>query len=272
MGCWNGTCGISRLPIFCGDPVRMILLKRTGCLKREGKIVGFTYSHSMMVPILFPIMGEYNDYGTIDNVQDGFTLRKIKELTGVENTDELMKSLERGKLYLPSSHPEYGFLSEDTNSRYDANISFMLIHEEIYQHVLKLICSNDDMFGLERIIENANEFKKKVKEILIDNPEDELEVARMDMLFTNSYRDFTGSKCDWETVGVEKHIFEHKNDIEDIVQDIIDFDCLTCFMNMARIGFVEQVGAGSQTEALDFHIGLAEKVIDMANRRTKQYE
>ena len=26
MGCWNGTCGVSNLPIKCGDPIRAVLI------------------------------------------------------------------------------------------------------------------------------------------------------------------------------------------------------------------------------------------------------
>jgi len=40
MGCWNGTCGISRLPIHSGDSVRLILLKRTD-RSSIGNLVGF---------------------------------------------------------------------------------------------------------------------------------------------------------------------------------------------------------------------------------------
>ena len=53
MGCWNGTCELSKLPIICGDKMVTIMLIST-----ETQIEGLTYySHDKFVPLGYPIFG-----------------------------------------------------------------------------------------------------------------------------------------------------------------------------------------------------------------------
>lgn len=73
MGCWNGTCGISNLPIMAGDRIVLFVCKRN---KNMSNVTTVYYSDDMSKPIYLPIRGEYNDYGSIENI-DNSNVNKI---------------------------------------------------------------------------------------------------------------------------------------------------------------------------------------------------
>jgi hypothetical protein len=56
MGCWNGTCGLSGLPITHGD--EMYVFPIVG-----GHGDSFCYASALYRPVVLPFLAEYNDYG-----------------------------------------------------------------------------------------------------------------------------------------------------------------------------------------------------------------
>lgn len=76
MGCWNGTCGLTHLPILAGDPIRVVLI--TGQMYRRPREndefpavdqSGFCYANDCWTPRTITIKGRYNDYGGIEDVE-----------------------------------------------------------------------------------------------------------------------------------------------------------------------------------------------------------
>lgn len=74
MGSFAFTCGVSRLAISAGTPVRYILLS-SGPYVDEG-VHSF---NSLWFPRSFPIKAEYNDYGNIENAEEGIGRDLIQE-------------------------------------------------------------------------------------------------------------------------------------------------------------------------------------------------
>lgn len=66
MGSFSSTCAISGLPLEAGDKVRAYLLTEN---PYDDSIA--CYSTAFWFPRTFPIRAEYNDYGSIDEVEDG---------------------------------------------------------------------------------------------------------------------------------------------------------------------------------------------------------
>lgn len=66
MGSFSYTCCISGLPIEAGDPVRYFLLTQNPY--NDSPIC---YMHSLWFPRNFPLKAEYNDYGSVENIQSG---------------------------------------------------------------------------------------------------------------------------------------------------------------------------------------------------------
>ena len=69
MGSWNGTCGITRLPILSGEPIIALLIAEAGYgNKREA---GYhCYVNDLFCPIVLPFKGTYNDYGSITDISE----------------------------------------------------------------------------------------------------------------------------------------------------------------------------------------------------------
>ena len=77
MGCWNGTCMISNLPIQYGDRVKLVILR--GGISRKEHGSGYVYSHDMFTPSFFPISGQYNDYGMIESIDEDWNYQLIQK-------------------------------------------------------------------------------------------------------------------------------------------------------------------------------------------------
>lgn len=60
MGCWNGTCGLSGLPIIHGTEMYVFPIV-------ESYRDSFCYSSALYRPSLIPFRAEYNDYGAGEN-------------------------------------------------------------------------------------------------------------------------------------------------------------------------------------------------------------
>lgn len=56
MGCWNKTCGLSKLHIYAGDPVYVFVIEQN--LNHER-----CYSTAFWSPVLAPFKSKYDDYG-----------------------------------------------------------------------------------------------------------------------------------------------------------------------------------------------------------------
>lgn len=56
MGCWNGTCGLSGLPIIEGEEIYVFPIV-------EGYSNSFCYATALYSPMIIPFRAKYNDYG-----------------------------------------------------------------------------------------------------------------------------------------------------------------------------------------------------------------
>lgn len=76
MGCWNGTCMISHLPIMEGDKVKLVVLYGH---KKEGILAngGYCYPSDILSPAFLPIEGVYNDYGGIEDIKKDWNYNVI---------------------------------------------------------------------------------------------------------------------------------------------------------------------------------------------------
>lgn len=62
MGCWNGTCAISNLPLVYRTPARLVFLRE----QRKPKGSGLVHANALWMPVSFAIRGQYNDYGALE--------------------------------------------------------------------------------------------------------------------------------------------------------------------------------------------------------------
>ena len=83
MGCWNGTCMVSHLPIISGEKIKLVILNsRYGFIKESNPILGnsgYCYSNDLLSPGFFAISGVYNDYGGIEDIEEDWNYKVIEE-------------------------------------------------------------------------------------------------------------------------------------------------------------------------------------------------
>lgn len=73
MGCWNGTCGLTNLPILAGEEVYVFPILD---VERKGKQYDLCYATGFFKPLLVPFVGKYNDYGAVEDC-NGMALEPI---------------------------------------------------------------------------------------------------------------------------------------------------------------------------------------------------
>jgi hypothetical protein len=69
MGCWCETCGITQLPINAGNKCRAFLIVKQDYGEGEHG-GGHCYANDVWYPRGFGVLGDYNDYGGIENIQE----------------------------------------------------------------------------------------------------------------------------------------------------------------------------------------------------------
>lgn len=89
MGSFNSTGFISKIPITYGDKVVCIIATVNKNIGRE-----LYYPDSMVSPWTFPIYGEYNDYGSIENVRRDFHVELLEKIFG-KDIEKVCKGIER---------------------------------------------------------------------------------------------------------------------------------------------------------------------------------
>ena len=85
MGCWNKTCGLSRLPIFAGEDVYFFFLAQ------NVDSTDRCYATAFWSPNLLNFQAKYNDYGGIEEIVEG---PHTKSLT--ETMRKRIKPMEQG--------------------------------------------------------------------------------------------------------------------------------------------------------------------------------
>jgi hypothetical protein len=145
MGCWNGTCGLTNMPIYHGD--RAVVIP----IAQRSEYLGLAcYCHDFCVISGFAIRGAYDDYGALEKIDDTLGAQKTVEL--------FAKALNREvTLTIPDHYKEYkneikdaknlinlierGFMTCKTPSWHkspirDMIVSFMMFHEEAFDKII----------------------------------------------------------------------------------------------------------------------------------------
>lgn len=186
MGCWNGTCGFSQQSILHGDKVVAFII-----LNNEIPYSS-CYSTGISYPMSFPIHAEYNDYGSIENVEESFGSKSTlllfnhylkhdkivfsegfyddisrrknshgvgyNDTDGFEDIDTLFYCIERGHLQLKSQ--ELGGYKE-----VNRGIDFILIKRDVLLSAWETVEFNTDWGREKTTFENI----KADIQILIDD-------------------------------------------------------------------------------------------------------
>ncbi len=135
MGCWHGTCAVSNLPIFSGEPIRLMLLGISPLTDERYEespnwVTGFCYASDRAFPVTPFMSGRYDDYGGIELDPPGPAVTACLEEIGLSPADsDNWVSILRGNAK-DKPAPIFRFFGRDHL------IGMMMIREDVFQHML----------------------------------------------------------------------------------------------------------------------------------------
>ena len=232
MGCFNGICELSNLPINYGDEVIVIPVMKAHKVDIEGLT---TYPLNNYIPIGFPFKSTYNDYG------------------GIENDDELDISDKNNKNII-LSRDYYSISDEDKED----------IRKETFSSVSELISAKHrrgrtlytTYFPVEFIMYHAPIYRELLKENFV--PENFIYCYRKhwqivwrdlnDDYFSN-FREFELG----ESIHRTNIIYNKKENEEYWLNKYTELTSLCTSLSILRRGFRCYSGEGSQNNDFEYY-------------------
>lgn len=141
MGCWNGTCIASQLPIIHGDDVVLFFItKKTPYSELDNESTGFCSVNELWTPRCLPIYGKYNDYGSIEDIQydwnTDFILENFKkdviEVVGEKHEKSIIRDELTIESLLELMHRNRVFVNYGGNK---LKIGYVMMHAKIYEEL-----------------------------------------------------------------------------------------------------------------------------------------
>jgi hypothetical protein len=137
MGCWNGSCALTNLPIYSGNEIVLIPL--------FGDAVGHLGEYH---PVGLPIIGEYDDYGGIENIKNPEIAKVVfNMMTEAVKQGEI--SVKQDDRYCKDGVPvdaeqfleciERGLVMDEKRRNYANNVSevnYLMMHKSAYDAVI----------------------------------------------------------------------------------------------------------------------------------------
>lgn len=170
MGCWNGTCMISQLPIFYGDEVVLILLK-----KRKNSINSSDscYCNEFFLPYPCIIYGKYDDYGTIEDITGDIDIMYEILESELKITEEDVKKEYNNKYGTYNKKEKtYAYLKYIQSNRNILDIGFVLIHKKLFDNLIPLDTNDNYFVDRDEMINSITEqylFEKKIKDLVAND-------------------------------------------------------------------------------------------------------
>jgi hypothetical protein len=294
MGCWNGTCGVSQLPITGGTKVKAYLMLQSRSKEVCGS--GSCYNTQYFRPWFFPVTAEYNDYGSIEHIAEDWNSKymlktfqtwlkngDVKILGGKDveiNSPEISKfkklqdvfdCVERGALVVKSDGhsigetepwiPEMGYLKIGIFMVLD-NIFNDLINE--YNRVLAL---KENKYYYDRDVEEYNNLIERLNKIRTDKIFSNLPIVNdiyIDLMLRSSFD--------------ENYAFKHYKSIlclnelslDDFFKKFKESKAFATAMTYLRKLWIPQTGQGSQSEELSFNKILVSGMNKHIEKREKE--
>lgn len=299
MGCWNATCNISNLPIFYGEKVVLIPLVRT---RETANSTNCCYPTDNFVPFGFPIFGEYDEYGGLNNPtttkENENHLMNLKYFYAKKYEDKEFEEANKNNSFEDLVNnvltcAEGCYLEEDVKTELHpkgmAEISYMMIHYDLYMTLINEIGNripyNNDRPYKELLMQKLKNKMAKhhqnytnYSNIIIDLHDDKKTVA------TASYMKL------YEMLEVKRNIFDRgimlntnkwtyfcqlmldNPELDDeILEQTVNQIIFTDVLSFMRKGYHCDSGCGSQGQETRIHVILANYIIEHVKNLAKEY-
>lgn len=300
MGCWHATCGVSRLPIRYGEPVRAFLIvgkrhglnhafrdkdwKAGGREWRNGWWSGFTYSEDVFAPRCLPLKATYNDYGSIENIEGGLNAQIVL----AQFQTDLME-FPKGEHSIPveisknmSLYELIDAIERDAVTVYDYSreatpVGLFLVHEAVYQALINTKYDECDLaYFQKQAYKQVDQIEEYVSLIEKGTVDDRVKAFAQDVYATTDCFGFLPSiffyKHWLRAKATADETFLDSGEFKTLVQDMAEFAKFSHEMSCARIAWMPQCGKGSQDDNTHGHKAIAEAVLAYHEKLLKEYE
>lgn len=276
MGCWNGTDMITFTPIIHRDPVRMLVLRQVGNLPWE--------------PVGPFIKGEYDDYGRIENIEDGIGCDWLKKLIPLSDKvreeidrfwhseyseiDKVIVAVERGMVHyetfdyaefeddvIPLEEEGYEKLNVQRPKRVKKHYCVWMIHEQTWQGMQSL----DYDYYRRSIDEETEELKKFLMEGDIDRGKNAI---RWNLELKLRMRHLCGNSDYNEIVKWA----DSENRVIEVIDALSELRKVSLGMQAIRREFSYMTGVGDQSVNHEAHARIAEITMSQCQRLRERYE
>lgn len=301
MGCWNGTCNISNMPIFAGDKVVFIPLMKV----HEGTAFNTCYPTDNFIPLGFPIVGYYNDYGGIEDIeisdvnQDYFkTLNfyfrgkdenekyvKVREYDNFEDfVNNVLCSVEGCYVGTEKMDSVKNELLKDDK----AEVNFMMIHYGLYETLMNNMRNRkpfDKSESFETLLtEKFNfVFNTEVNRIIMARPfavsnNGTVDIG-MQMLLESSISLISNNVFNKGDTFYEARwnyfveiMIDDESIREEMIKCAVDKYIFMIALSRMRKGYLCDSGCGSQSEETKLHLIMADFIKNQIMKNAERYE
>lgn len=276
MGCWNGTCAITHLPLISGEKVRAYILVPThlfSSYKSETDPLangGHPYSTALMHPLTYGIKGKYNDYGCVEEIQEDPNNSLILEFF-----NDLLKT-ERVKMFDDSDKPVRSFddIEELLTSieRGSTPFSFCMIMESALMATVKALDENPEEYGRRINVDAAlkelnliKDFRKSTNDaasILLRSQFGKLPGQPWNRMGEFIFGD-SGQNPMFDNMFSMEYMWPLiESDVSSVNLQLAEHALLCCAFQSLRRTWMPQSGAGSQDDSYPLHRKLAQHVVE----------
>ena len=262
MGSWNGTCGLTNMPIMCGEKIALIPIIKCGELTRGG---GYCYSNDLYKPLTTALIGEYNDYGSIKNVENSHFVADFFNTNYKEAIEEVAER--EGEKYPDNIEEIIDFIERG----YLADMSLMMFHYDIYKRLIDEFSNRkpykEDFTFREHIVSDYNNMKKDINEFGYEMTD------TFKNLFIGRYdfgRYFASGVSDNKMAWFTNCLINNHNDI--LLNEMIDLIMIKNVFEYNRRLWIPSAGIGGQNQEYKLHKIIAEFIIEKEKSVTEECE
>lgn len=278
MGCWNGTCFLTNLPILHGDPIVLIPITKLKSAYKEGH-AGFCYVDDLYTPASLPIFGEYDDYGGIENMEKypenhlDIVLEQLKRMISIAKLKYVKRDGSTEDVIFSDLPSLLDRIERDRIER----LGFVMIHRSVYDHIAadgepeEYVFDSDGKYaGTEsmrtRIPKNFEKLVTEYKALDESNFERELLFATSDFS-----RYFAHNVGEWAFRDIVKFYIAagEPESFKDLMTNFIIFRMM---LQRGRRAWLPNTGKGSQDDSTNVQVLIAEETIKLANKINHRWD
>lgn len=285
MGSWNGTCGVTQLPIHAGDEVALFLLVGYG--GRQESSTGHCSPMEFWAPRSIQLYGTYNDYGWFE-IEDGWN----KEFTiNCFQNDAL--EVEGDKKYRDNEVTreklkDWDFIGQALHeghlivSQKQQPISLMAVHRHIFDAIIKEGVDHwSGPLTLDKYIKSGQKYFMEIRRQSSNEILRRFRILETREIFASAFQSNEGNiRTFHNNAGtlyqeIIRQLLDDNEaivDEEEFILEISKYNLFNVAMHMMRKNWCPQSGAGSQSEEYELYETVFKAAAEVIAKRRAVYD